>query len=83
MNKILIEVFLPAANKSFEIYIPLELKLHEVTFLVDKTISELSNGLFSSNDDSILCEKSTGNILNINMSARELNLKNGAELMLL
>ena len=30
-----------------------------------------------------ISEKSTGNILNIDISARELNLKNGAELMLL
>lgn len=83
MDKILIEVFLPAANKSFEIYIPLDLKFHEVTFLVSKTVSELSNGLFTSNDDSILCERETGNILNINMSAKELKLKNGSKLMLL
>lgn len=83
MDKILIEVFLPAANKSFEIYIPLELKLHEVTFLVAKSVSELSNGLFSGSDDSVLCERITGNILNVNMSAKELKLKNGSKLMLL
>ena len=83
MNKILIEVFLPAANKSFEIYIPLELKIHEVTFLVARSVSELSNGLFKSSDDSILCERDSGNILNVNMSAKELGLKNGYKLMLL
>lgn len=83
MDKILIEVFLPAANKSFEIYIPLELKLHEVTFLVAKTVSELSNGLFKSSDDSVLCDRTTGEILNVNMSAKDLQLKNGSKLMLL
>ena len=83
MDKILIDVLVPAANRSFEIYIPLDLKFYEITLLVSKIISELSNGLFISNDDSILCEMATGDILNINMSARELELKNGAKLMLL
>lgn len=83
MDKILIKVLLPSANRSFEVYIPLDLKFYEITLLVCKIVTKLSDGLFISNDDSILCEKSTGNILNINMSARELNLKNGAELMLL
>ena len=83
MDKILIEVFLPAANKNFEVYIPLDLKFHEVTFLVSKILSDLSNVLFSSDDNSVLCEIDTGNILNINMSAKELKLKNGSKLMLL
>lgn len=83
MDKILVEVFLPAANKSFEIYIPLEIKIYELTFLVEKIVSELSNGLFTSNDDSVICERSTGNILNVNMSVKELDLKNGSKLMLL
>lgn len=83
MDKILIDVLVPAANRSFEIYIPLDLKFYEITLLVSKIISELSNGLFISNDDSILCERAIGDILNINMSARELKLKNGAKLMLL
>ena len=46
-------------------------------------LSELSNGLFISGEDSILYERKTGNILNINMSARQLNIKNGDNLMLL
>lgn len=83
MDKILIDVLLPATNRNFEIYIPLDLKFYEITLMISKVISELSNGLFISNDDSILCERSTGDILNINMSPRDLKLKNGAKLMLL
>lgn len=83
MDKILIEVFLPAANKSFQIYVPLHLKIYEVTFLVSKSLSELSCGLFIANNDSVLCQKDTGNILNANMSVEELNLQNGSKLMLL
>lgn len=83
MDKVLIGIFLPAINRSFEVYIPLDSKFYEITPLVSKMLSELSNGLFISGDDSILYERKTGNILNINMSARQLNIKNGDNLMLL
>lgn len=83
MDKVLIDIFLPAINRSFEVYIPLDSKFYEITPLVSKMLSELSNGLFISGDDSILYERKTGNILNINMSARQLNIKNGENLMLL
>ena len=83
MDKVLIDIFLPAINRSFEVYIPLDSKFYEITPLVSKMLSELSNGLFISGDDSILYETKTGNILNINMSARQLNIKNGDNLMLL
>ena len=83
MDKVLIDIFLPAINRSFEVYIPLDSKFYEITPLVSKMLSELSNGLFISGDDSILYERKTGNILNTNMSARQLNIKNGDNLMLL
>ena len=83
MDKVLIDIFLPAINRSFEVYIPLDSKFYEITPLVSKMLSELSNGLFISGDDSILYERKTGNILNINMSARQFNIKNGDNLMLL
>lgn len=83
MDKVLIDIFLPAINRSFEVYIPLDSKFYEITPLVSKMLSELSNGLFILGDDSILYERKTGNILNINMSARQLNIKNGDNLMLL
>ena len=83
MDKVLIDIFLPAINRSFEVYIPLDSKFYEITPLVSKMLSELSNGLFISGDDSILYERKTGNILNINMSARQLNTKHGGFLTLL
>ena len=76
MDKVLIDIFLPAINRSFEVYIPLDSKFYEITPLVSKMLSELSNGLFISGDDSILYERKTGNIL-------KLNIKNGDNLMLL
>ena len=40
MDKILIKVLLPSANRSFEVYIPLDLKFYEITLLVCKIVSD-------------------------------------------
>ena len=83
MDKVLVEVSLPATDRKFEVYIPLDLKFYDITFLTSKVLSELSNGLFISTEDSILCEGNTGEVLDVNMSPRELKIKNGDKLMLL
>jgi hypothetical protein len=83
MNKILVEVYLPALGKSFDAFIPIESKLSEVIMLLAKALSDLSNGSYIASEDAILCDIATGNIFNINLSASELGLKNGSKLMLI
>lgn len=46
-------------------------------------ITELSFGVFIADDNSLLCYRENGLILNINLSARELELENGSGLMLI
>lgn len=83
MDKILVEVYLPAANKSYDVYIPLKTKFYEVILLLEGTFTEISGGYFSAKENSVLCHRETGTILNINMSAEEVGLKNGSRLMLI
>ncbi|MDR0381654.1 MAG: EsaB/YukD family protein [Oscillospiraceae bacterium] len=83
MNKLLIEVYLPAAGRSFDVFIPSGLPLREVTALVSKALSELSEGLFVANESTVLCDRRTGDILDARMTAEEAGLYNGAGLMLI
>jgi hypothetical protein len=83
MDKILVEVYLPAASRSFQIYIPVNAKLHEVLILLAATLTELSEGYFSSSEDTVICDRTSGTIFNINMSAAELGLYNGSKLMII
>lgn len=83
MDKILVEVYLPAGNKSYDVYIPLKSKFHEIITLLAGTFTELSSGYFTASKDVVICDRATGIILNINMSAEELGLKNGSKLMLI
>jgi hypothetical protein len=83
MDKILVEIYLPASGRNYDVYIPLKNKLYETLALLATTISELSEGYFSGTNETVICNKLTGVVLDINMSAEELGLYNGSKLMLI
>ena len=83
MDKVLVEVFIPAANQTFDIFLPLKSKLHEVVLLLANTMTELSQGYFIGTEHTVLCSRNTGEIYNINTTVEELGFKNGTKLMLL
>lgn len=83
MHKILVEVYNPASNNSFDVFIPLKSPVYEVVYLLANTISELSQGHYTATEQSILCDRKTGNLLDINKTIETLGLRNGSKLMLL
>ena len=46
-------------------------------------MTELSEGEFKDNGNSVLVDRDTGNIFDINFSVYELGLENGSKLMLI
>ena len=83
MDRILVEIYLPALGRAYDVYIPLAMRLHEVRKLLNHALGELSGGTVSGNSETILCDRETGMPFDINSSALELNLKNGSRLMLI
>jgi hypothetical protein len=83
MEKILVEVFVPSIEKTFDVYIPQNLKMFEIEILLSTSIAELSSGYFAKSNDTVLCDRKNGIILDINKSALELGLQNGSTLMLI
>ncbi|MBR5949276.1 MAG: methyltransferase [Clostridia bacterium] len=83
MNKVLVEVFVPALGRSFDIFVPLQSPMFEVLELIKKAVSDLSDGLFVPNQNTAICNRYDGTILNINLSVYELDIRNGSKLMLI
>ena len=83
MDKVLVEIFVPVAGKSYDVFIPQTSKMSEIVLLVSKSIADLSGGKFKSDASTILCDAESGNIFNINLSVYELEIKNGSRLMLI
>ncbi len=82
-KKVLVEILLPAAGKSFDVFIPLERKMSEVIRLVAGALSDLSDSTYLYSDGAVLCNADTGIIYNVNMEIAELGIKNGSRLMLI
>ena len=57
--------------------------MFEVLELIKKSVTELSNGRFKADENTAICNKTDGTILNINLSVLELGIKNGSRLMLI
>jgi len=83
MNKVLINVYIPILNKSYDIFIPTQSQLFEVIELIKRAVSELSEGQFVPSRDTVLARKATGEILDINSTVFELAIGNGTKLMLI
>lgn len=83
MDKKLVEVYVPLLGISYDIFIPTQVQLFDVLELIKKAVLDLSEGRFIPNEDTILCSRETGEILDINLSAYEMNIMNGSKLMLI
>ena len=83
MEKVLIEVFVPVMERSFDIFVPLTSPMHEVLELIKKALREMSDGRFLTDDNTTLCYRENGTIININLSVLELEIRNGTKLMLI
>ena len=53
MNRITVEIYVPAAGRSFDVTIPENLPLRQVTELAAGSLSELSGGLYQADADSV------------------------------
>lgn len=83
MEKVLVEVFVPVLDRSFDIFIPQSSPMYEVLELIKKAIKEISDGRFVADSTTAICYREDGTIININLSVYELELRNGSKLMLI
>lgn len=83
MDKVLVEVYVPVLERTFDIFIPLCSPMYEVLELMKKAVKELSDGRFHADENTAICHREDGSIININLSVYELEIRNGSKLMLI
>lgn len=82
-SKIIIKVYVPSLNNSYDIFITINLTISEITQLVVNSITEMTNGDFSPNNQLRLYLKDTGEIIEYNKIVKETSLRNGSKVILL
>lgn len=81
--KYLVEVYLPAAQKSFDMRIPAASRMGEITSLVAALAADLSDGSYKATKQSILVNAKNGNMYDVNMTAMEQGVQNGSQFILI
>lgn len=82
MNKILVTVYVLSLDESYDILVPINLKMTEVFDLIQNTISELSSNNYVKHDDVYLLNKD-GKVINKNNMVRLSGLTNGCRVVLI
>lgn len=83
MNKIIINVYVPASGNKYEMRIPSSSQMFKILELIKKAVNDSEDGKYRSDDAAVLCDKNTGNIINLNLTAEEIGIQNGSNLMLI
>ena len=83
MRKVLVEVFVPAIDARYDVFIPITSQIAEVLELLKKAVVDLSGGRFIATDETAVCYRENGAVINVNMTVYELGIHNGSKLMLI
>lgn len=82
-NKVLIKVYTPEYNKSYDIFIPVNELVWKVAKLMMKCISDINNINSDLKKEYLLINQKTNEIYNNNVIIRETDIRNGTELVLI
>lgn len=83
MNKVLVKVYVPIIDEEYDIWIPLNRKIHSIIKLLIKAINDLSGGYYRPKNVPVLYNKITAKEYELNKSVKESNIKNGTEIVLI
>ena len=83
METLLVEVYLPAAGKNFELRLPKALNSLVAAHLAAEALSELSGGTYLPSHSSLFARRDSGRLLDMNRSLEQNDVCNGSQLLLL
>lgn len=82
-NKVLVKLFVPELDSSFDTFIPINEVVWKVKRLLAKSVSDLSGGVLDVNTEYTLINKLTSEAYDNNSIVYETDIKNATELILL
>lgn len=81
MNKIIVQVFLPANGKTYDVRLPENMYVHDAADILGDLFSEAAKGVYCKGDVNILCFRDKGESLPRDKTLKELNICNRTRLM--
>ena len=82
-NKILIRLYIPLVERSYDIYIPINKTIGTIKSQIENGLIEITDGSYAKRKDTNFYSKDSGEIYDINKTVRETDLKNGSKIILI
>ena len=82
-NKVLVELIVPTIESSFDLYLPINKRIGNIIALLNKTVSEISDGCYEGNSNTSLYNRDTNQKYEVNTLLYNTDIRNGTTLILL
>lgn len=83
MNRLLVDIYIPVIFKSYQMFIPANVKMRKLMPLIESIVQELSYDAYMPSKSSVLCRRDNGSIVNSNATAEQAGIINGTGLILI
>lgn len=83
MNKVLVELHVPAIYAQFDIFAPTDVPVSELSVIITNGIVEITNGKYIASESEQLCLKETSGLLNPALTLQDYAIKDGMQLYLI
>lgn len=83
MNDVLVKLYVPTIDEQYDIWIPVNKKIHTVITLLVKSVNEFSKGYYLPRKMPYLYDKTTAKVFDINAKVIETEIRNGTELIMI
>ena len=83
MRKYLVDVYIPAAGKHFDVYMPTGKQVYEATQLLVSIAESLTGGSYKGSTDSLLIDANNGEPLSQNNTVYDAGIRNSSKLILI
>ena len=82
-NKILLEVFVPAIEQEYDVFVPVNKTMGTIKKIIEAGIIDLSDNVYMIKNDTNLYSKETGQMYDVNLKLTDTDLKNGSQVILI
>lgn len=82
-NEILVRLYVPMLDEQYDIWIPVNKRVHTIIKLFVEAIKDLTKGYYVPNKLPKLYDKTTAKAFDMNLKIIDTDIRNGSELILM
>ncbi len=82
-NKVLVHLKVPEIDESYDLFVPINIRIGTLVNLVSKSVNELSGNIFELKEGRLLYNIENSQAYDYNFLVRETNIRNGTTVVLM